>query len=67
MTITNQKELSKLLDLCRKKGVDSIEIDNIKLKLAPSPKKEKATSTDSQAAVHYSPEDILNWSAQEIY
>lgn len=35
MTISSIKDLSKVIQLCRKTGVTSIEIDGIKLQLAP--------------------------------
>lgn len=34
MTINSLKELDKLIALCRKRGVDSIKIDNIEFKLS---------------------------------
>lgn len=67
MTITNIKELSKLIDLCRKKGIDSVEIDNIKLKLGPLDFKTKLKDgPDLTAAPEISNEDLLYWSATNL-
>lgn len=37
MTISSLKDLQKLIALCRKTGVDAIEVDNIKMNLGPDP------------------------------
>ncbi len=63
MTISNLKDLSKLIDLCRKKGIDLIEIDNIKLKLGVLDKKASKDASPIQSVPDYSPDDILNWSS----
>lgn len=66
MTISNIKELSKLIDLCRKKGIDSVEIDGIKLKLGTlerTTSADKAGSPEIMSVADYTPEDILNWSS----
>lgn len=34
MNINNLADLGKIIDLCRKKGVESLKIDNIELKLS---------------------------------
>jgi len=42
--IADLKDLGKLIDLCRKKGVDSITVDNVSITLGHLPEKaEKAT------------------------
>lgn len=67
MTITNIKELSKLIDLCRKKGIDSVEIDNIKLKLGRiEPKLSKDKTAELKALPDLSDEDLLYWSASDM-
>lgn len=38
MKIENLKQLQKLIQLCRKTGVEAIEVDNIKMNLGPVPK-----------------------------
>lgn len=64
MTITNLKELSKLIDLCRKKGIDLIKVDNVELKLGHMERKKKPDySPELQSLPDYTPEDILNWSS----
>lgn len=62
MTISSTKELSRLIDLCRKKGIESIEIDNIKLKLGRVETKYKETP-DLKPLPELSDEDILFWSS----
>lgn len=49
MKIDNLKELSKLIQLCRKTGVDAIEIDGIKLALGQAPKRATRPQGDAQA------------------
>lgn len=47
MTINGLKDLAKIIALCRKTGVTSIEVDGIKLNLGPvSSKLSKATPRD---------------------
>lgn len=38
MKIENLKELQKLVKLCRKLGIENIEVDGVKLQLAELPK-----------------------------
>ncbi len=66
MVISNQKDLAKLLTLCRKHGVDSIEIDNIKLSLIKIEPKIVKHKDLSPSLDNYSNEDILNWSATAL-
>lgn len=67
MTINNIKELSRLIDLCRKKGIDSVEIDNIKLKLGNlEPKVEKFKGPELVETPRLTDEDLLYWSASNI-
>lgn len=48
MTITTQKELQQVIQLCRKLGVESIKIDNIEFQLGPMPQtKKKEVKTES--------------------
>lgn len=63
MVISNIKELSKLIDLCRKKGIDALEIDNIKFKLGPLEPKIKDRSPDLSQSAQVSGEDLLFWSS----
>lgn len=67
MTITNLKELAKLMDLCRKKGVSNISVDGITLELGDAPtqaRNEAAPVKESQLFEDpYSDEDKLFWSS----
>lgn len=64
MTISNLKELSKLIDLCRKKGIDSISIDNVQIKLGQIRRKvtDKEANVTLASVPEYSEEDIIGWS-----
>lgn len=65
------KELAKVIDLCRKKGVDSIEYEGIKVTLSPDApasyyKKKQAQTQDTKDTVEpqtYSQQDALFWSS----
>lgn len=65
------KQLSKIIDLCRKKGVDSIEFDGIRVVLghAPTPVKRKPRGIhavpDSEVEIEdqFSEEQTLFWSS----
>ncbi len=48
MKIENLKQLQKLIALCRKTGVEAIEIDGIKMNIGPAPK-----ATRKQTPVEY--------------
>lgn len=64
--IKNTKDLAKIIDLCRKKGVETIEIDGIKLSFsekALSLKKIKKTSDEEIATQQISDMDLLRWSS----
>jgi hypothetical protein len=37
MKIESFKDLQKLIQLCRKTGIEAIEIDNVKMNLGPTP------------------------------
>jgi hypothetical protein len=50
MKLETLKDLEKLINLCRKTGVDTIKVDNIELKLGEAPyKAPKATKQETQA------------------
>lgn len=67
MTINTIKDLAKLIDLARKKGVESIEVDGIKFKLGHKERTTKATKgPDLEAMPIYSDEDILHWSSTPL-
>jgi hypothetical protein len=69
MTIQNLKELSKLIDLCRKKGIDQIKIDNIELRLGTPPRRGQTKGpslvSDISSEPDLSDEEILNWSVRD--
>lgn len=75
LKIENPQDLAKLIDLCRKKGVETIKVDGIELKLRdeapPSTYKRKIVETtpDPVLEPEYSDMDILLWSTPvgEIY
>ena len=54
MTISTLKDLSKLIDLCRKKGVETIAVDGVELKLGDAP-----TSLKRNAASDTAPDKII--------
>lgn len=64
-------ELAKIIDLCRKKGVKSIEIEGLKLELheeaPPSNYKRKLELTPSseKPEKEFTEEDYLLWSVAE--
>ncbi len=47
MKIDNLKDLQRLIQLCRKLGVDAIEVDNVKMNLGSKPERIR-TSTASK-------------------
>jgi hypothetical protein len=67
MTINNIKDLSKLIDLARKKGLESIEVDGIKFKLGHKETKHKsAQGPELESVETYSDEEILHWSSTPL-
>lgn len=72
MNLPDIKKLSKIIDLCRKKGVASIEIDGVKLTLGQEvPKKSRKTNpktTEEPIVIDspYSDMDTLFWSSAGI-
>lgn len=38
MTVKDLKDLEKVIKLCRRMGIEAIEVDNVKLNLGPAPK-----------------------------
>jgi hypothetical protein len=60
--IEDLKQLEKLLKLCRKQGVDSIELEGLKLKFGEMPiKREAAAEVDTEEAEEMSDEKLLDW------
>lgn len=66
----NLTELSKVIDLCRKKGVSEISYENITIKLGHQPTvrkaKAKADGSEIEQSDKYSDEDVLLWSAGQV-
>jgi len=48
MKIESLKDLQKLIQLCRKMGVEAFEVGEIKMSLGPEPAKYKATAIYKQ-------------------
>lgn len=67
MNVSTIKELAKLIDLCRKKGIEEIEVDNLKFKLGPVKEKFKDSSSNIiESDQMLSPDDVLNWSVSSF-
>ena len=61
MTIKDQKDLKKLIQLCRTMGVDAIEADGIKISLGPTPtiiRAQKYISNTQTPSATYTPGGI---------
>lgn len=72
MEVKNLGDLEKIIALCRKKGVENIEISGIKLVLtAEEPKskylqkKEKLPQDNLEIKPQYTDMDILGWSSTQ--
>lgn len=71
MDIASLEDLSALIELCRKKNIETVRIgkDTIELKFvedAVAPKTRKARAgkdTPIETSSQYTEDDILNWSA----
>lgn len=60
--IKDIKELEKLFKLCRKQGVESIELDGCKIKFGDLPSKPVTTQLiESEEIAELSDEHILDW------
>lgn len=78
MKIENLQQLQKLINLCHKNNIMTIEVDGIKLELGVKPVKTKSMSTlldslmptdnvkimaDKIASDELTPDQLLNWSS----
>lgn len=65
MQIKTIKELDSVLAICRKRGVSSIEIGNVKLHLTDElpTKPNSEQSKEAPSSDLYTEEQILNWSS----
>jgi hypothetical protein len=71
MEVKSHEDLLKLIKICRKNGIDSIEIGQLKLSFkgeAPVSyyKKTKGKGTSDETAPVYTDEQVLNWSVQDV-
>lgn len=66
MTITSIKDLSKLIDLCRKKGIKSISVDGVAIELGHDPKPKRRNEPDISPVPQYSDDDVLAWSTHNF-
>lgn len=69
MIISNLKDLAKLIDLCRKKGIDQIKVDNLEVKIGSLPSEKylpQGSSGDIKNEDTLSADDVLNWSAHQL-
>jgi hypothetical protein len=68
MQIDSIKDLEAVINLCRRKGVTSIEIDNIKLALGDKPERKAIESTEAPKEQEpvLTDEQILLWSAGSL-
>lgn len=72
MDIKSLADLSQLVDLCRKKGIDTIKVtgDCVEFKLAENTPVRRRTKKDAQDKAEeqtkYSDEDVLFWSSLDI-
>lgn len=66
MKIENLKELHALVKLCRKAGINAIEVDGVKLSLgdAPAPQLGPQDTKDPVVEDTYNDQDVLFWSSE---
>lgn len=65
MKVESIKQLEQVIKLCRKTGVNSIEIDGVKLMLGEAPAKPGVAETKvADETPAYTEEDYLLWSSQ---
>lgn len=66
MKIENLKDLSQIIDLCRKKGIKAITIDGVQIELGDTPPKRTRTKEDAtqpQAETEFTDEQLMFWSS----
>lgn len=78
MKLESLNDIKKLIDLCRKAGVESIKVEGLELKLGELPETRRYTRRQSQSELpvgtvtdgvqvvdedSMNPEDLLFWSA----
>lgn len=73
MDISSLKDLKTLIALCRKQGIEFFKIDGIEFKLSavPPPKKLSRKELNEASKIinenTFTPDDILNWSAPNVF
>jgi len=64
--VDNLADLKALIKLCRKEGLQSIEVDGVKLELGDAPVRRKL-KTEPQEVVNempqYTDEELMTWSS----
>jgi len=67
MKIENLKELSAVIDLCRRKGVARINISGIEMELTDSAPTKKVKEAEQEPKVEnqYTDEQLLLWSSAQ--
>lgn len=64
MDVKRARELTKLINICKKNGVLELKIDGIELKLSPQHPKSKRGDKDTiETPKSFNEEDILFWSS----
>jgi hypothetical protein len=66
MKIENLKDLSQIIDLCRKKGIKTIVLDGLHIEFGEPPTKRtraKDDATQPQADTEFTDEQLMFWSA----
>jgi len=58
MKLENIKDLQKVIQLCRKSGVDSIRIDNVEFHLGPKPMRYSNKALKLEESTTYAPGGI---------
>lgn len=70
MQLSDIKQLGKLIDMCRKKGVDTIKIDNMEIKLRldayEETKHHAIDNSEIKTENQYTDEETLFWSSAGI-
>lgn len=72
MDSSDLKDLAKIIDLCRKKGVSELKFDGVEIKLAPEKpasdykKRKKTEDTKEDLGPAYTDEETLFWSSDGI-
>lgn len=66
MKVDNLADLKALIKLCRKEGLQSIEVDGVKLELGDAPIRQKLKTEESKITNEmpsYTEEELMTWSS----